>query len=88
MTDRVTDPGPDPAAEAAIIIPHYNDVVRLARCLRALLPQIRPGEELVVVDNGSTQDLAPHSAGSRAHCWKASRPPRRGSRSWRPRVRR
>lgn len=59
MTDRVTDPGPDLTAEAAIIIPHYNDVVRLARCLRALLPQIGPGVELIVVDNGSTQDLAP-----------------------------
>ena len=59
MTDPGADRGPDPTAEAAIIIPHYNDVVRLARCLRALLPQIGPEEELVVIDNGSTQDLAP-----------------------------
>lgn len=52
---------------AAIIIPHYNDVVRLTRCLAALMPQLGGamdrgamdcGEvELVVVDNGSTQSL-------------------------------
>lgn len=46
-------------AEAAIIIPHYNDVARLCRCLTALIPQIGPGIELVVVDNGSTESLDP-----------------------------
>ena len=46
-------------AEAAIIIPHYNDVTRLCRCLTALTPQIGPGIELVVVDNGSTESLDP-----------------------------
>jgi GT2 family glycosyltransferase len=46
-------------AEAAIIIPHYNDVARLCRCLTALMPQIGPGIELVVVDNGSTESLDP-----------------------------
>ena len=58
---------------AAIIIPHYNDVTRLTRCLAALLPQIAqngdlsqigqngdlPQIELVVIDNGSTQSLDP-----------------------------
>ncbi|MBE9640450.1 glycosyltransferase family 2 protein [Salipiger mangrovisoli] len=52
--------------EAAIIIPHYNDLARLMRCLRALVPQLGaaglPGTELVVVDNASTEDLAPLSA--------------------------
>ncbi len=45
--------------EAAIIIPHYNDVPRLLRCLEALAPQVGPEIELVVVDNSSTDDLGP-----------------------------
>lgn len=48
-------------ADAAVIIPHYNDTVRLARCLTALLPTLAaagPGAvEVVVVDNGSTEVL-------------------------------
>lgn len=44
--------------DAAIIIPHYNDVTRLTRCLEALLPQLSDRTELVVVDNASTDDLA------------------------------
>lgn len=46
-------------AEAAVIIPHYNDAMRLTRCLAALMPQIGPGIEVIVVDNGSTESLAP-----------------------------
>lgn len=46
-------------AEAAIIIPHFNDVTRLMRCLETLAPQLDARCELVVVDNGSTDDLAP-----------------------------
>lgn len=44
---------------AAIIIPHYNDVARLRRCLAALMPQIDSRFEVVVVDNGSIEDLGP-----------------------------
>jgi hypothetical protein len=44
--------------EAAIIIPHYNDVTRLARGLGALLPQMTAAVELIVVDNASTDSLA------------------------------
>lgn len=44
---------------AAVIIPHYNDVTRLQRCLAALMPQLTPEVELVVIDNASTQDLTP-----------------------------
>lgn len=44
---------------AAVIIPHYNDVARLIRCLEALLPQMTAGVELVVVDNASTDSLGP-----------------------------
>lgn len=48
--------------DAAVIIPHYNDVARLGRCLAALMPQIGAGKiprwiELIVVDNGSTESL-------------------------------
>lgn len=45
-------------AEAAVIIPHYNDVKRLDRCLSSLMLNDRTGVEIVVVDNGSTQCLA------------------------------
>jgi len=46
-----------PDAAAAVIIPHYNDVARLERCLRALMENDRAGVEIIVVDNGSTQSL-------------------------------
>lgn len=43
---------------AAVIIPHYNDVTRLRRCLEALVPQVQEGAfDLVVVDNGSSEPL-------------------------------
>ena len=42
----------------AIIIPHYNDVARLGRCLAALMENDLAGCEILVVDNGSTQSLA------------------------------
>ena len=47
MTDA-----PD-APVLAVIIPHYNDPVRLGKCLNALAPQLsaRPEVECVVADN-------------------------------------
>lgn len=45
--------------DAAIIIPHYNDVARLVRGLEALVPQIDADIDLVVVDNASTVSLDP-----------------------------
>ncbi|MFN4157375.1 MAG: glycosyltransferase family 2 protein [Gemmobacter sp.] len=45
--------------DTAIIIPHYNDVTRLLRCLAALMPQVGAGIEVVVVDNASTDSLGP-----------------------------
>lgn len=61
-----TGPGPAdreaPLPDAAIIIPHYNDMDRLLRCLAALVPQLRSSVELVIVDNGSTDSLAPLAA--------------------------
>ena len=44
--------------EAVIIIPHRNDLDRLMRCLSAVMAQMVPGVEVVVVDNGSTIDVA------------------------------
>lgn len=46
------------APNLAVIIPHYNDTVRLTRLLKALVPQIGPEQELIVVDNASTEDLS------------------------------
>jgi GT2 family glycosyltransferase len=49
---------PDRTPRAAIVIPHFNDVVRLRKCLDALAPQMAAAPvEVVVVDNGSTQDI-------------------------------
>ena len=42
---------------AVVIIPHFNDTARLARCLAALHPQLTSEVHAVVVDNASTQSL-------------------------------
>ncbi len=42
---------------AAVIIPHYNDVARLGRCLSALMAGDTGAVEVLVVDNGSTESL-------------------------------
>ena len=41
----------------AVIIPHYNDVVRLTGCLSALTAQDIQDVEILVADNGSTDSL-------------------------------
>ena len=43
--------------QVAIIIPHYNDVPRLERCLEALMPQVTDDIEVVIADNNSTDSL-------------------------------
>lgn len=49
--------------QAVVIIPHYNDVVRLRRCLEALRPQLEAVNadgarvDVVLVDNCSTDPL-------------------------------
>lgn len=47
------------ASDAAVIIPHYNDVARLDRCLTSLQANDTDGIEIVVVDNNSTVQLDP-----------------------------
>ena len=42
----------------SVVIPVFNDAQLLGRCLDALAAQTRPADEIVVVDNGSTDDSA------------------------------
>ena len=42
----------------SVVIPVKNDSAELARCLAALASQSRPADELIVVDNDSTDDSA------------------------------
>jgi len=42
----------------SVVIPVLDDAGMLARCLAALALQLRPADEIVVVDNGSTDDTA------------------------------
>lgn len=41
---------------ASVIVPSYNDAVLLRQCLAALAAQTRPADEVIVVDNASTDD--------------------------------
>ena len=43
--------------QAIVIIPHYNDTVRLNRCLTELAPQLSAHVSAIVVDNGSTEPM-------------------------------
>lgn len=38
----------------SVVVPAYNEAARIERCLEALLPQLAPSDEVVVVDNNST----------------------------------
>ena len=44
-------------SQISVIIPHYNDVQRLTRCLEALMPQVRADVDVIVADNGSSESL-------------------------------
>lgn len=46
-----------PAPADAVIIPHYNDIPRLERCLHALMLNDITDTEVVVVDNDSSASL-------------------------------
>ncbi|WP_206366208.1 glycosyltransferase [Sphingomonas flavalba] len=48
-------------ALVSVVIPHFNQVTAAARCLQSLREQSWPVEqtEVILVDNGSIQDLAP-----------------------------
>ncbi|WP_414902747.1 glycosyltransferase [Sphingomonas flavalba] len=51
----------DGPALVSVVIPHFNQVTAAARCLESLRAQSWPAErtEIILVDNGSVQDLAP-----------------------------
>jgi glycosyltransferase involved in cell wall biosynthesis len=42
----------------SVVIPAFNDASMLTVCLEALAHQTRPADEIIVVDNGSTDDTA------------------------------
>jgi glycosyltransferase involved in cell wall biosynthesis len=50
------------AVKYDVIIPHYNDVIRLERCLTALSAQAGTDVSILVADNNSTFDLEPIKA--------------------------
>lgn len=49
------EPAPGPPPEISIIVPHYNDLAGLGRCLDRLMAQTVPPErfEIIVADNNS-----------------------------------
>jgi len=49
---------PDAPVTVSVVIPALNDAVMLEACLAALALQTRPADEIIVVDNGSTDDTA------------------------------
>lgn len=54
MSDKTARVGVDEAELCyAVIIPHYNDVTRLCRCLEALVVQDLSGVEIIVADNAT-----------------------------------
>lgn len=53
MGDRERPARPDGAAVSVIIVT-YNGLGYLERCLSSVMEQVRPDDELIVVDNGST----------------------------------
>jgi len=42
----------------SVVIPSRNDATMLRACLQALAEQTRPADQIIVVDNGSTDDTA------------------------------
>lgn len=60
MSDPDQPPGSVHTGPAhAVIIPHYNDLVRLERCLSALVAQDLSDCEVVVADNATPADMDP-----------------------------
>lgn len=53
---RATPAAPEPTV--SVVIPVKDDAAALQRCLRALAVQTLPADEIVVVDNGSTDSSA------------------------------
>jgi glycosyltransferase involved in cell wall biosynthesis len=56
MRETALAPAQDPALTVSVVIPTYNRAGLLARALRSALAESRPGDEVIVVDDGSTDD--------------------------------
>ncbi|MCK7676789.1 glycosyltransferase family 2 protein [Corynebacterium sp. CCM 9186] len=68
-------PRTSPHRTLGVVIPCLNDAELLTRCLRALHRQTVPATEILVVDNGNTDDSA---AVARDHGARVIEEPRRG----------
>ncbi|WP_343318232.1 glycosyltransferase family 2 protein [Arthrobacter sp. TMP15] len=55
-TENQSMPPSPQRAVVSVVIPVKNDSAVLGRCLRALGAQTRPADEIIVVDNGSSDD--------------------------------
>jgi len=55
-TTKTGDRGPSLAV--SVVIPTYNRAHLIARAIESVLPNLLPGDEVIVVDDGSTDDTA------------------------------
>lgn len=64
-----------PRPSVAVLVPARDEAAALPALLGSVVPQLRPGDELVVVDDGSTDGTADVAAGHGARVVTAPAPP-------------
>jgi GT2 family glycosyltransferase len=62
-SQREPGPPPSPAPIWSILIVYYADVAALRACLAALIPQLAPSDEIIVVDNADSREIVALVAG-------------------------